>query len=238
MFAKMDPKAKAKMEEAMKSMFSINIDDVLHDIRPFLVVYKDGRIHRFLGTDTIPAGADPLTGVESKDVILSPETGVFVRLYKPPKLNPQEKVPLLIYFHGGGFCIETASSPVYHLHLNALSFHAKVVVVSVSYRLAPEHPLPAAYDDSWSAVDWVAGGEDQWLKEHADYSRVFFGGDSAGANIAHHMAKRVGKQPFPGVRLNGVVLIHPFFWGEERIGSEEAKIKSGASTGISNNAIY
>uniref|UniRef100_A0A7C8ZZ25 Carboxylesterase n=1 Tax=Opuntia streptacantha TaxID=393608 RepID=A0A7C8ZZ25_OPUST len=227
----MDEAIKAKMEEFMASIAAINSDDLLHDFRPFLVVYKDGRLRRLLGTeDPLPAGSDGLTGVESKDVVVSPETGVFFRLYKPPNLNPNQKVPLLIYIHGGGFCIESAKSPLYHHHLNSLSSKANVIIASVDYRLAPEFPLPTAYDDVWSAIEFVAAASasDPWLKEHADYSKVFFAGDSAGANIAHHMAKRIANQPLPNFTLNGVVLINPYFWGEERIGSERLKEQSGA----------
>lgn len=226
----MDEAIQAKMGALMASMADINADDLLHDYRPFLVVYKDGRIQRVIGTETVPAGVDSLTGVESKDVVVSPDTGVFFRLYKPPNLNPNQKVPLLVYIHGGGFCIETASSPIYNLFLNTLSSRANVIIASIDYRLAPEYPLPIAYDDTWSAIQFIAGENsgDPWLRDHADFSRIFFAGDSAGANIAHHMAKRTTKMPLPNFALNGVVLYHPYFWGEERIGSEHLKEESGA----------
>lgn len=238
-----DPIVKAKMEQVFKAMSSINPQDILLDFRPFLVIHKDGHVQRFMGMDTVPPGPDPITGVDSKDVIIAKDAGVYVRVYKPPKLDSDDqKVPVLVYFHGGGFCIESPSSPGYHFHLNALASMANVVIVSVNYRLVPEFPLPIGYDDSWLAVEWVVSGHDQWLKSHADFSRVFFGGDSAGSNIAHNMAMRVGKirknnnidnivNTNKGFVLKGIVLIHPFFWGEDRIGSEEEKIKNGSSTG-------
>lgn len=225
----MDEAIKARMAEIMASMAAINSDDLLHDFRPFLVVYKDGRVRRLFGIeDPVPAGANDLTGVESKDVVVSPETGVLFRLYRPPNLSSNRKVPLLIYIHGGGFCIESAKSPVYHYHINNLSSEANVIIASVDYRLAPEFALPTAYDDVWSAIEFIAGAGDPWLSDHADYSRVFFAGDSAGANIAHQMAKRIAKKPLPNLTLNGIVLIHPYFWGEEQIGSEHLKEMSGA----------
>ncbi|TQE11296.1 hypothetical protein C1H46_003030 [Malus baccata] len=92
-------------------------------------------------------------------------------------------------------------------------------------RLAPEHPLPAAYDDSWDAVKWVAShfdgnGFEDWLNHYADCHRVFFAGDSAGANIAHNLASKLGSEGLDGVKLFGLVLIHPYFWGTEPVGGE------------------
>ncbi|KAF9602779.1 hypothetical protein IFM89_030935 [Coptis chinensis] len=103
-------------------------------------------------------------------------------------------------------------------------------VVSVDYRLAPEYPLPIAYEDSWATLKWVAshssGQESEtWLKEFVDFNKVFLAGDSAGANIAHNMAMLAG-DPTTGLsmKIHGVVLVHPFFWGSEAIGSETTDI--------------
>ncbi|XP_074306912.1 putative carboxylesterase 2 [Silene latifolia] len=222
------------MKEIMKATASINQEDLLHDFRPMLVIYKDGRVERFLGTQSVPPSIDSLTGVESKDVI-STETGVSVRLYKPQCVESDEKVPLLVYFHGGGFVLETAASPLFHSYLNVLSSKAKIIIVSVNYRRAPEHPLPAAYDDSWAALEWVRSGlagAEPWLSQHVDPARVFLAGDSAGANISHHMAKRVAKSNNPDgkIALKGLVLVHPYFWGKDRIGSELQKLNPTTGT--------
>ncbi|GFY86881.1 alpha/beta-Hydrolases superfamily protein [Actinidia rufa] len=120
---------------------------------------------------------------------------------------------------------QTASDPLYHNSLNILVSKADIVVLSVDYRRSPEHPLPAAYEDSWAALQWVAshsggGGSEAWLKESVDFGRVFLAGDSAGANISHHMAIRAGLTRIEGLKIHGIVMIHPYFWGEEPIGSE------------------
>ncbi|XP_061367139.1 probable carboxylesterase 12 [Gastrolobium bilobum] len=198
--------------------------DVLVEFPHLFRKYKDGRIERFLGTETTPAGTDPRTGVQSKDVTINAGTGVGARLYLPPNAaSSAQKLPLLIYIHGGAFCVCTPYNPGYHLHMNTVAAAANVVVVSVHYRLAPEHPLPIAYDDTWEAIQWAAahaaasgGGPEPWLNDHADFGKVFFAGDSAGANLAHSMGMRGASEGFGGLKLNGLVLIHPYFGNEER----------------------
>ncbi|XP_020594578.1 probable carboxylesterase 2, partial [Phalaenopsis equestris] len=61
---------------------------------------------------------------------------------------------------------------------------------------------------------------DPWLSDHADLDRVFVAGDSAGANISHHMALRAREESEARVAIKGVALIHPYFWGSEPVGSE------------------
>ncbi|KMT16556.1 hypothetical protein BVRB_3g048490 [Beta vulgaris subsp. vulgaris] len=65
------------------------------------------------------------------------------------KRNNQKKLPLLLYFHGGGFCLESTFSSKYHNYLNSLASEAQVMIVfvSVEYRRAPKDRLPAAYHD-------------------------------------------------------------------------------------------
>ncbi|XP_050365306.1 probable carboxylesterase 12 [Argentina anserina] len=197
-------------------------DELAHDFFPVIRVYKDGRIDRLWGEATLPASVDPQTGVESKDVVISAAPLVSARLYLPKATTPEstQKFPILVYFHGGGFC-----------NGRLLHSEANVVAVSVEYRLAPEYPLPAAYEDSWSSVKWVEShftgtGPEEWLNQHADLNRVFFSGDSARANIAHHMGLRVGSEKLAGFKLKGFVLVHPYFWGEELIGGELALSES------------
>ncbi|KAG2643891.1 hypothetical protein PVAP13_2KG354100 [Panicum virgatum] len=200
----------------------------------FIRVYKSGRVERYFGSDPVPASTDAATGVASKDRAISPI--VAVRLYLPPATEDdggsRRKLPILVYFHGGGFCLHTAFNFVFHAYLTSLAARTRAIVVSVEYRLAPEHPLPAAYDDSWRALCWVAshaagagsGGEEEepWLADRGDFSRLSVGGESAGANIAHHMAMRAGAEPLPrGARISSAVVVHPYFLGAGRVASEE-----------------
>ncbi|MCD7446101.1 hypothetical protein HAX54_037308 [Datura stramonium] len=87
---------------------------------------------------------NPNTGVQSKDVVVSPENNVSARLYLPQITENNQKFPLLVYIHGGAFAVESAFSTSYDNYLHSLVAEANLVVVSVDYRLAPEHPLPPA----------------------------------------------------------------------------------------------
>ncbi|KAF5200653.1 2-hydroxyisoflavanone dehydratase [Thalictrum thalictroides] len=204
-------------------MDSSNKTEVIFNFPPFVRVYKDGFIERIHKTEFIPPSFDPSTGVSSKDVIINQETGLSARLYLP-KLEKDllDKLPLLIYIHGGGFCIESAFSPLYHSYLNSLVAEANVVALSVEYRRAPEHFLPIAYDDSWASLQWVTSqsNEEEWLKNYVDFDKVFLAGDSAGANIAHNVVVRAGCEDLNGMKINGLVLVHPLFIGIEPIGAE------------------
>ncbi|KAJ4977691.1 hypothetical protein NE237_008471 [Protea cynaroides] len=199
--------------------------EIDHDFLPYLRVYKDGRVERLVLTDFIPASVDPKTGVSSKDVVISPDSGVSARIFLPNLTHNNQKLPLLIYFHGGGFCVGSPFNSAYHHHLKSIVAKSNVIAVSVEYRLAPEHPIPACYDDSWAALQWALSHSaaqkeeaEPWLTNHVDFNRVFLAGESAGANIAHNMAMRMGAEP--GLKLLGLALVHPFFWGSEPIGSE------------------
>lgn len=202
--------------------------EVDYEFLPFLRVYKDGHVERLIDTDFVPPTSDdPLTGVSSKDITIPHDESIIsARLYLPKITATNQKLPLLVYFHGGGFLVSSPFTSKYHNYLNAVVSEAKVVAVSVNYRKAPEHPIPTAYLDSWAALQWVAshcdnGGPEPWLKDHADFGRVFLAGESAGANIAHNVAMVAGD---PEIGLNigllGVALIHPYFWASDPIGSE------------------
>ncbi|RZC48410.1 hypothetical protein C5167_016836 [Papaver somniferum] len=197
--------------------------EVDHEFQPFLTVYKNGKVVRHLFTDEVPASVDTQTGVASKDVSINPSLSA--RLYLPIVLNHQNKLPLLIYFHGGCFVSGSAFSASYHQFVNSLVAEANVVAISVDYRSAPEHPVPIAFDDSWEAIQWVIShsmgeGSESWLNDHVDFNRVFLSGDSVGSAIAHNMAMKTG-QLCDDFKLLGIALIHPFFWGKERIGVEK-----------------
>ncbi|XP_050363112.1 probable carboxylesterase 12 [Argentina anserina] len=194
-------------------------DEIAFEFLPLFRLYKDGRVDRLKGTETLPPSTDPTTGVQSKDIVLSPESGLSARIFLPKLHNPTQKLPFLLYIHGGAFVLESPSSPIYHSYLNTLTAEANVVALSIRYRRAPEHPLPAAFEDSWAAFQWAAahstgGGPEAWLNEHADFNRVFVAGDSAGATLAHHVVRQSAVEGVSGVNIMGAVLFHPYFRDE------------------------
>uniref|UniRef100_A0A0E0M200 Alpha/beta hydrolase fold-3 domain-containing protein n=1 Tax=Oryza punctata TaxID=4537 RepID=A0A0E0M200_ORYPU len=200
--------------------------EILVDAGSFRL-YKDGHADRTGDMETVPAGFDADTGVTSKDVVIDAVTGVFVRLYLPPieaaSDDDVKKLPILVFFHGGYFVVRSASCPKHHRYINDIVAKSSLIAISVDYRLAPEHLLPAAYDDSWAALNWALSGADPWLSEHGDTSRVFLAGCSAGGNIAHNITIAVGVRGLDAAVqacIEGTLLLHPSFCGETRMEGE------------------
>ncbi|THG11568.1 hypothetical protein TEA_016219 [Camellia sinensis var. sinensis] len=153
--------------------------------------------------------------------------GVCARLYVPKSANPNQKLPLVVYFHGGGFGMYSAFFPPHDSYVYSLVKKANVAALSVDYRQGPKNPLPIPYDDSWEAIKWVAShsaghGHEEWLNNYVDFKRIFYSGDSAGANIAYNMVMRAGSEKLDGLNVNGIALIHPYFWGSKPIGTHES----------------
>ncbi|KAL8465790.1 hypothetical protein ACS0TY_035045 [Phlomoides rotata] len=203
-----------------RNMGYTSTKETLVDLSPLIKLYTDGTVDRlYPSTHVPPSPVDPTTGVSSKDVTISP--AISARLHLPKLTHPTQTLPILVYYHGGGFCIESAFSLLGSRYTTLLSAKSAALVVSVEYRRAPEHPLPAAYHDSWAALNWVCSQKEEWITNHGDVSRLFIGGDSAGGNIAHNMAIRAGSNPLHGnVKIVGAILSHPFFWGSNPIGNE------------------
>ncbi|KAK9137278.1 hypothetical protein Sjap_007872 [Stephania japonica] len=216
-------------------------DEIELELLPFLRVYKSHRVERLLGSPVVPPSpeGDSQTGVSSKDITLKSPSLLSARLFLPTTTTTTQKLPLLLYFRGSAFCLESAFSFIPHRYLSLLSARAFVLIVSIEYRIAPEHPLPAAYHDSWEALQWLLSQSsqgslttssnadqpqqlDQWILDHADFDRFFIGGDSAGANIVHNVAMRASSAGLTS-RIRGMFLSQPYFWGSTRIGFEAGR---------------
>ncbi|CAN6927556.1 unnamed protein product, partial [Brassica oleracea] len=214
----------------LRSICSHSSSDLVSEYPPFVRIYKDGRVERLSGTETVPASLTPQNGVVSKDVVYSQKHSLSARLFLPHKareLADGSKLPLLIYIHGGAWIVESPFSPIYHSFLTEVVKAANCLAVSVQYRRAPEHPIPAAHEDSWSAIQWVFSHSDgsgpvDWINEYADFNRVFLAGDSAGANMSHHMAMRAGEEKLDP-RIKGVAIVHPAFWGTDPVDEHDVQ---------------
>ncbi|HEY5899097.1 MAG TPA: alpha/beta hydrolase [Burkholderiales bacterium] len=120
-----------------------------------------------------------------------------MRVYRP---LAGETLPALLYFHGGGWTIGDVDT--HDVLCRQLALGARCAVFSVDYRLAPEHPFPAAVDDCWAATRYVAENADK-LK----ISRIAVGGDSAGGNLAASIALLA--RDAGGPRLAFQLLVYP-----------------------------
>ncbi|TKW30547.1 hypothetical protein SEVIR_2G045300v4 [Setaria viridis] len=196
---------------------------VVEDCRGALRVLSDGTVVRStppIAGDTEGVRADP--SVEWKDTVYDAAHGLGLRIYMPAAAaaagGRDTKLPVVVYFHGGGFCIGSYAWPIFHAACSRLAAGLSAVLVSADYRLAPEHRLPAAIDDAAAVLLWlrdsIAAGADPWLAAHADAGRVLVAGESAGGVLAHHMNVRFSSgAPLHPVRLRGFVPLMPFFTG-------------------------
>jgi acetyl esterase len=129
--------------------------------------------------------------------------GIPVRIYKDAVTD---NLPVMIYYHGGGFVLYDIES-----HDNVCRRLCKMnncVVVSVDYRLAPEHTFPAAHEDAFTAIQWV---KKSIVKYGGNAEKLIVAGDSAGGNLAACMAHRCKKE---NITLLAQVLIYPWIDGK------------------------
>lgn len=136
-----------------------------------------------------------------------PAGPIDIRIYWPPTDPDRPRTgsahPVVVFFHGGGFVVGDLDT-----HDGACRQHAvgaDAVVVSVDYRLAPEHPYPAAVEDAWAATLWVA---EHGAEIGADITRIAVAGDSAGGTISAVMAQRARDNADKG----GPALVFQLVW--------------------------
>jgi cation diffusion facilitator CzcD-associated flavoprotein CzcO/acetyl esterase/lipase len=122
-----------------------------------------------------------------------------VRVYTPDAFGP---MPGLVYFHGGGWSI--CDLDTHDVPCRAIAKRAGAIVVSVDYRLAPEHKFPIAVEDALAATKWVAANAE---KLGIDPLRISVGGDSAGGNLAAVVCHRIRDEGGPSIASQ--VLVYP-----------------------------
>ena len=155
---------------------------------------------------------EPMFAVDDRSVP-GPASPIPIRVYTPR--HSQEPLPVLVWLHGGGHVVGSLES--YDAVCRSLALQADCLVVSVAYRLAPEHKFPAGVDDSFAAVCWVG--------EHAaelggDPDRIAVGGDSAGGNLAAVCAILARDAGAPGLAFQ--LLVYPRTAADEDLPSHHA----------------
>ena len=128
--------------------------------------------------------------------------GVPVRVYRPAGVPDGTRLPALVYFHGGGWVIGDLET--HDVLCRQITAEAGITVVSVDYRLAPEHKFPASADDAWTATKWVAAHAGEL---GVDPAKLAVGGDSAGGNLAAVVALQARDAGGPKISLQ--VLLYP-----------------------------
>ena len=151
--------------------------------------------------------------------IQGPGSDIPLRIYTPRELNPGEKLPVLLWFHGGGFVI--GSIDTHDSACRMLANKADCLVVSVDYRLAPEHKFPAGVEDCQAAMKWTALHA---VEFGGDASCMAVGGDSAGGNLAAVLAILARDAAHP--KLVFQLLVYPCVAPEPETGSHH-KFKEG-----------
>ncbi|KAG4183794.1 hypothetical protein ERO13_A09G131800v2 [Gossypium hirsutum] len=209
---------------------------IVEDCLGVLQVLSDGTVFRSkIIQFNMPVIRDQ-NSVDFKDAMFDKTHNLHLRIYKPasasnfPPNGCPRKLPIVVFIHGGGFCLGSRTWPTCHNSCLRFSSGLNAVVIAPDYRLAPEHRLPAAMDDAASAMRWLQsqalrenGVSDAWLNSgEVDFDQVFVLGDSSGGNIAHHLAVRLGagSTELAPVRVRGYVLLAPFFGGVVRTRSE------------------
>ncbi|BCZ25093.1 alpha/beta hydrolase [Mycobacterium senriense] len=125
----------------------------------------------------VPPKMLPDLRIENRTIAHGERTDIPVRIYWPD--SEARPLPVVVFYHGGGFCLGDLDThdPVARAH----AVGAEAIVVSVGYRLAPEHPFPAGVDDCWAALQWVA---ENAAELGGDPGNIAVAGDSAGGNLA------------------------------------------------------
>lgn len=136
---------------------------------------------------------------------------VLCRLYSNTEPHPYAPQPVLIYFHGGGFTV--GSIDTHDSLCRQLALLSGAAVLSVNYRLAPEHKFPAAFEDTWAVLHAIASNKSGlWI----DTLRISVGGDSAGGTLAAACAVRARDE---GIKLALQLLFYPGLASQEEFES-------------------
>ncbi|MFV8052589.1 alpha/beta hydrolase [Mycobacterium sp. 48b] len=174
-----------------------------------------------------PASPMQVGSVENR-VVPGPACDIPVRIYHPADpvgsgFGTDVGLPVLVYFHGGGFVLCDLDS--HDSCCRRLANGIGAIVISVDYRLAPEHPYPAAVEDAWAATEWAAAHAGEL---GGDPARFVVAGDSAGGNLAAVVALTARDRSGPPIAFQ--VLIYPVVDQRRKSSLSSPHTKSGVLT--------
>lgn len=149
---------------------------------------------------------DEVARIEDR-TIDGPESKLPIRIYWPETKQEGDNatpdaLPVMLYFHGGGFVV--GDIDIFDPLARSLAKNTESIVISVDYRLAPEHPYPAAVNDAYAALEWAAANA---ADLGGDQDRLIVAGDSAGATLATVTALKSRDQNGPKIAYQ--VLYYP-----------------------------
>ncbi|WP_435198566.1 alpha/beta hydrolase [Janibacter sp. GS2] len=147
---------------------------------------------------------DPSVTSESRRIRARDGHELKVRIHRPPVSESSEQLPLLLHFHGGGFVIGNVGA--YDPYLTTVAAAARVVVVTVAYRMAPEHRAPLAVHDCQDGAVWAL---EHALDLGVRADSVGVTGDSAGGNLAAGLAQHLRDAGVAGLRHQALVYPAP-----------------------------
>ena len=175
-------------------MPSLDTTDENPGIDPILLKVLDAVPFRLSTDDGVDAARQRLRDLPRRSLhpelrvedrtIPGPAGAIDIRIYWP-SADPGQAAPVMLFFHGGGFVVGDLDTHDGTARQHAVG--ADGIVVSVDYRLAPEHPYPAAVEDAWAATLWIT---EHGREIGADTTRMAVAGDSAGGTIAAATAQR------------------------------------------------
>ncbi|VUC31297.1 unnamed protein product [Clonostachys rosea] len=146
----------------------------------------------------------PPPGLVEGDIEISVRDGSKILAYVyAPSDRKETTLPIMIFFHGGGFCIGSRHDDMDSNR--SIAIQAGIVVVSIEYRLAPEHPFPQAVHDGLDALNWIAKNASIIRPNASASAGLIVNGTSAGGNIANAVVYLNREQEVP-VRITGQLL--------------------------------
>jgi len=176
----------SQVQQALNYIASIEVDDKVSSWEKGRAFYE-----KF-----IPLAGEKEMVFKIEDIAIPGESAqIKLRIYRP---SEEDNLPVIAYFHGGWFNagdLETHDTP-----LRRLSNLSKAVIISVDYRLAPEHPFPAGLNDGIVALKWLF---ENAAAINIDPNKISIGGDSAGGALVATLAGKFG------AKINCQLLIYP-----------------------------